>query len=224
MTPIAQRLADVRGRIDAACGRAGRASREVTLVAVSKRQPLAAIEEAYAAGQRDFGENYAQELRDKARELSRLEGIRWHAIGTLQANKAKYVAPVAALFHALDDLGVARELGKRAGQASRTLPCLIEVNAGEATKGGVPFDRLEPTLAEARTIPGIEITGLMVMAPVAADPEAARPLFRRMREASRKLGLVQLSMGMTQDFEVAVEEGATLVRVGTAIFGARETA
>jgi PLP dependent protein len=218
---IADRLAEVRSRIEVACRRAGRAAAEVVLVAVSKTQPPALIEEAYAAGQRDFGENYAQELRDKAKALSHLAGIRWHAIGRLQANKAKYVAPIAALFHALDDVNTARELGRRAAAVGRVLPCLIELNAGEASKGGVAFDRSASFLESLRGIPGIELRGLMVMPPVSSDPETSRPVFRKTREAAVKLALPDLSMGMTQDFEVAVEEGATLVRVGTAIFGAR---
>jgi pyridoxal phosphate enzyme (YggS family) len=221
MSEIAERLAAVKARIEPACRRAGRAPSEVVLVAVSKKQTVAAVEEAYASGQRDFGENYAQELRDKAKALAHLDGIRWHAIGSLQTNKAKYLAPVAAMFHALDDVGVGRELGRRAAAAGRVIPCLIEVNVGEATKGGVDVGKIGDTLEATKRIAGIEVRGLMVMPPPSEDPEASRPMFRRLREAAREHSLPELSMGMTQDFEVAIEEGATLIRVGTAIFGAR---
>jgi pyridoxal phosphate enzyme (YggS family) len=218
---IADNLANVRSRMEAACRRCRRNPATVTLVAVSKKQENGAIEQAYAAGQRDFGENYAQELRDKAKSLAHLKDLRWHAIGTLQTNKARYVAPVATLFHALDDLDVAKELGRRATAAGRSLPCLIEVNGGEETKSGVGFDEIPTLLSDAKTISGVEIRGLMIMPPASDEPEASRPLFSRLRESARQLGLSDLSMGMTQDFEVAIEEGATLIRVGTAIFGPR---
>lgn len=221
LTAIAARLAAVRARMEAACRRAGRDPSAVTLVAVSKTHPPAAIEAAHAAGQRDFGENYAQELRDKAQALPHLGGLRWHAIGRLQANKARYVAKVAAMFHALDDAAVAREVGRRAVTAGRTLACLMEVNPGEAQKGGVPLAEVPALLSEVRPIQGLEIRGLMAMTPLGAEPGACRALFARVRDAAHANGLSELSMGMTQDFEIAIQEGATIVRVGTAIFGKR---
>ena len=219
MSTIAARLADVRGRIDAACTAAGRDPAEVTLVAVSKKHPAAAIREAYAAGQRDFGENYAQELRDKMRELDDLPDIRWHAIGHLQANKAKYVAG-KALVHTLDRADLAQELVRRAGGP---VACLVEVNvADEPQKSGVSPDDLPERLAELRAVAGLELRGLMCIPPDADDPEDTRRWFRRLRELrDTLLPGGALSMGMSHDYAVAIEEGATLVRVGTAIFGAR---
>ncbi len=219
MSTIAARLAVVRARIDAACAVAGRDPAEVTLVAVSKKHPAAAIREAYAAGQRDFGENYAQELRDKMRELDDLPDIRWHAIGHLQANKAKYVAG-KALVHTLDRADLAQELVRRAGG---TVACLVEVNvADEPQKSGVSPDDLPERLAELRAVAGLELRGLMCIPPDADDPEDTRRWFRRLRELrDTLLPDGALSMGMSHDYAVAIEEGATLVRVGTAIFGAR---
>lgn len=217
---IAAALADVRTRIDAACRRAGRAI-PPTLVAVSKRQPPEAIREAYAAGQRDFGENYAQELRDKQTSLAELAGIRWHALGPLQTNKARYVAGKVALIHTLDRVELARELVKRAGSAP--VRALVEVNLGsEPQKGGVLPEELPVRFAELAAVPGIQLAGLMCIPPLSDDPEESRPHFRALRELrDRLLPGGELSMGMSEDFEIAVEEGATLVRVGTAIFGAR---
>jgi len=218
---IAENLAQVRARIAAAEARAGRAPGSVELVAVSKTQPVEALREACAAGQRVFGENYAQELRDKAEALSALEGLRLHFIGTLQRNKAKYVAPVAAMFEALDDLELARELDKRAAAAGRRLPVLVEVNLGEDQKGGVTPEGLGAFLEALAPLRALEPRGLMCIPPPAEDPEATRPHFRRVAALAKAHALPTVSMGMSADFEVAIEEGATLVRVGTAIFGAR---
>lgn len=221
MSTVAQNLAEIRERIGRACEKAGRSPQSVTLLAVSKLQPSPAIQEAHAAGHRDFGENYAQELRDKAAELSALEGLRWHAIGPLQTNKAKYVASAAYAFHALDRIDVARELSKRrAGQPP--LRCYLEVNVGgEASKSGVTAEQAEALLNQVRALPNLEVVGLMTMPPLTDNPEDARPHFQRLRALAQKLGLPELSMGSTGDFEVAIEEGSTCVRVGTAIFGAR---
>jgi hypothetical protein len=220
MSDVARRLSEVRARVAAACARAGRPVESVTLVAVSKLKPAALIREAYAAGQRDFGENYAQELRDKAAELADLEGLRWHAIGPLQTNKVKYVAKVASSFHALDRLEVARELSRRRQEAP--LPCYVELNiGGEQSKSGVAPEALGPLLEEARKLPGLTLVGLMALPPPTEDEERARGWFRQLRELARQHGLTGLSMGTTHDFELAIEEGATLVRVGTALFGER---
>lgn len=221
---IAENLEAVRGRIEAAAVRAGRSSSEIQLVAVSKTQPAESIREAYAAGQRLFGENYAQELRDKAQELADLAELRFHFIGRLQRNKAKYVAPVASMMESLDGIELARELDKRAAVAERILPVLVEVNLGEEQKGGVPAGRLAALVAELRGLAALRLEGLMCIPPPSEDAELSRPYFRRVRELAREHGLGVLSMGMSHDFEVAIEEGATLVRVGTAIFGARSYA
>nr|BDT33535.1 YggS family pyridoxal phosphate-dependent enzyme [Myxococcus sp. MH1] len=220
-TGLAERLASVKARIAKACERAGRPVESVTLVAVSKLKPAALIREAYAAGQRDFGENYAQELRDKAQELSDLEGLRWHAIGPLQTNKVKYVAKVASAFHALDRLEVARELSKRR-EGTSPLPCYVEVNVGgESTKSGLEPAALPDFLGQARALPGLTLVGLMSLPPPTDDVARARGYFDALRELSRSHGLPGLSMGTTHDFELAIEAGATLVRVGTALFGER---
>jgi pyridoxal phosphate enzyme (YggS family) len=218
---VAERLADVRARLRAAAARAGRPETDVTLVAVSKLQPLEAIREAYAAGQRVFGESYAQELRDKAKALADLPDLRLHFIGRLQKNKAKYVAPLAALFEALDGVDLARELDRRASSAGRVLPLLVELNLGEAQKGGVPPAGLDSLLAAVASLPSLEVRGLMCIPPQVASGEEVRPYFREVARLARERGLPTVSMGMSADFETAVEEGATLVRVGTAIFGER---
>lgn len=221
MSGIADRLAEVQARIARAAQRVGRDPAEVTLIAVSKFHSVEAMREAYEAGQRAFGENYAQELRDKARELGDLPGLELHYIGTLQKNKAKYVAPVAAMFHALDDLELAHELDRRAAAAGRTLPVLIEANLGEAQKGGIAPEALPAFVAGLKPFRSLELRGLMCIPPPAEEPEAVRPAFRRVAALAREFGLSTLSMGMSADFEVAIEEGATHVRVGTAIFGER---
>ncbi|MFZ5471322.1 MAG: YggS family pyridoxal phosphate-dependent enzyme [Myxococcota bacterium] len=220
MSSVAEGLAQVQRRIEAACARAHRSPTSVQLVAVSKRHPPKAVRAAYEAGQRLFGENYAQELRDKAAELADLRGLRWHAIGPLQINKAKYVARSAHVFHALDRLEVAQELSKR--RTGAPLDCLVEVNlGGEAQKGGVALPKVEPLVRAVQKLPHLRLVGLMCLPPLGATAEASRPYFRRLSELGRALLLPELSMGSTFDFEVAIEEGATFVRVGTAIFGER---
>src|SRR3712207_6583540 len=220
MSGVTERLAEVRARVAAACARAGREPGSVTLVAVSKLKPAALIREAYAAGQRDFGENYAQELRDKAAELADLEGLRWHDIGPLQTNKVKYVAKAALSFHALDRLEVAQELSRRRQEAP--IACYVEVNVGgEASKSGLAPEALGPFLESVRALPGLRVEGLMSLPPPTEDEQVARGYFRTLRELARQHALTGLSMGTTHDFELAIDEGATLVRVGTAIFGER---
>jgi len=220
---IAERWREVRARVDAACARANRAPGDVTLIAVSKTHPVAAIREAIAAGATDFGENYAQELAEKRAELP---DLRWHYIGRLQRNKAKLVAGHVVLIHAVDTVELAQELAKRA--AGTLQPVLISVNvAGEDTKGGVTPETA-PALARAiAAVPGVRLDGLMTMPPFADDPEASRPAFSALAALRDRLAqdlgapLPVLSMGMSGDFEVAIACGATHVRVGTAIFGAR---
>ncbi|CAN5888758.1 YggS family pyridoxal phosphate-dependent enzyme [soil metagenome] len=221
---IAENWAHIRGRVDAACARAKRSPSDVTLIAVSKVQPASAIREAYAAGARAFGENYAQELTTKRAELEDLADLQWHFIGRLQRNKAKFVAGNVALVHAVDTVDVAEALGKRAAQA-----VLLAVNvADEATKGGTTSDGAVALARSIAALPGISLQGLMTMPPPSEDPDAARPVFTHLAQLRDRIAdalgtpLPVLSMGMSGDFEVAIECGATHVRVGTAIFGARQ--
>jgi PLP dependent protein len=220
---VAARLAEVHERIRRAAARAGRDASAVTLVAVTKRQPMDRIVAAVEAGHRVFGENYPQELRVKAEALADRPGLVWHAIGTLQKNKAKLVARYADVFHALGDLETAEAVGRR--REGAPLRCFVEVNvAGEATKAGVAPADAAGFVDRARAVPGIELVGLMTMPPqpgVPWEPEHNRAHFRRLATLAAELGLPRLSMGTTEDLEVAVEEGATEIRVGRAIFGER---
>lgn len=204
----------VRQRVRQACIDAGRSVDDVVLLAVTKFQPVERLREAADAGQRDFAENYAQDLRDKAVALP---DVRWHAIGPLQRNKAKYVAKAAYAFHALDRPEIAVELGAR--RAGEPLRCYLEVNiGGEASKSGVSPEAAGDLHRAVRDIAGITVVGLMCMPPPDDDPA---PHFRRLAVLGQELGLPRLSMGTTADFEVAIACGATEVRVGTAIFGER---
>lgn len=220
VTDIARGWAETRERVAQACAKARRPSDSVLLLAVSKLKPAEDVRSAYEAGARAFGENYAQELRNKAEVLADLADLRWHAIGPLQINKAKYVAKSAFAFHALDWVDVAEELSRR-----RTLPpleCYLEVNlAGEESKGGVAPAQLEGLLQDVRRLPNLKVVGLMGLPPLGPDAEASRPYFRELAGLAKSVGVSGLSMGTTADFDVAIEEGATVVRVGTAIFGER---
>ncbi|MCA1905023.1 MAG: YggS family pyridoxal phosphate-dependent enzyme [Desulfarculus sp.] len=224
---IAQRLATIRARMDAAARSVGRHPGDVTLVAVSKRNPPEAVAAALAAGQVDFGENYVQEAASKIPALG--PGPRWHLIGHLQTNKARLAAQLFDFIHTLDSLKLARTLDRQAGELGRRLTVLIQVSlAGETQKSGLEPAQV-PALAQAvATLPHLDLRGLMTMPPFFEDPEAARPYFARLRQLAQTLApdlppqaMSQLSMGMSGDFEAAIQEGATLVRVGTAIFGAR---
>jgi pyridoxal phosphate enzyme (YggS family) len=227
---IAAALSEVRGRIDAAARAAGRDPQAVHLVAVSKLQPAEALREAYAAGQRDFGENYVQELVQKAEALRDLPDLRWHLIGHLQRNKAKQVATLVALVHTIDSVELGRELAKRrvaAGKSER-LPVLVEVSiAGEEQKHGVAPQQLQDLLGGLAELPELAVRGLMCVPPLTEDAALSRPHFDALARLRDQHGgaqrLPELSMGMTHDLEHAVAAGATLVRVGTAIFGARAT-
>jgi len=220
MSDVSANLELVEQKIAIACRRANRARESVRLLAVSKLQPGAAIQAAYQSGQRDFGENYAQELRDKATQLTDLTGIRWHAIGPLQLNKAKYIAKLAYAFHALDRVELAEELSKR--RVGPALRCYLELNlGGESSKSGITKSELDSVLPRISKLPNLEVVGLMCLPPLGTDPESSRPFFRSLREAAEEHGLSELSMGTTYDFQVAIEEGATIVRVGSAIFGER---
>ena len=225
MSSIAEQLVLVRDRIAAAALRAGRPADSVRLLAVSKGHPAEDVAEAYATGQRDFGENYVQELVAKARALEHLRDIVWHAIGPIQRNKARDVCRVARIVHTVDRVEIAEELAKR---AAHPLDVLIEVNvAGEAQKAGCDPESVERIASRIAELASLELVGLMAIPPLDREPEANRPHFAKLRalgESLRANGHVtatELSMGMSADFDVAIGEGATIVRVGTAIFGAR---
>ena len=225
---IAERWRAIAARVAAACERAGRAPAEVTIVAVSKTHPAEAVRAAAAAGARDFGENYAQELAGKLEACGEL-GARWHFIGRLQRNKARLVAGRVALVHAVDSVELAQELGRRAIAAGAAVqPILLAVNiAGEATKGGAAPEAAPALAAAIAAVPSARLEGLMTMPPPGDDPEASRGSFLALRalrdRLQQELGapLPALSMGMSGDYEVAIACGATHVRIGTAIFGAR---
>jgi pyridoxal phosphate enzyme (YggS family) len=216
---IADALSRVRDRIERACAKAGRGPEEVVLVAVSKTHGEDAVREAYAAGQRLFGENYVQELADKASALADLPELRWHFIGHLQRNKVKQVVRAKAVIETVDSERLAREISARAVES---VPVLLQVNVGgEQQKSGCDPSELPALIDVVRALPSLELRGLMTVPPLEAAPEANRPLFARLRELASEHRLAELSMGMSADLEVAIEEGATIVRVGTAIFGAR---
>ena len=232
-TSISSRLAVVREHIAAACDRAGRDPAEVTIVGVTKTHPPSLVVEALAAGLTDIGENRAQELLPKAAAIeARGLAPRWHFIGRLQRNKVRGVLPHIAALHSLGSVRLADEIERRAerleadsGASARgPLPCYLEVNvAAEASKDGVAPEELPELLRVAANRPHIAVAGLMTVAPLADDPEQVRPVFRQLRELACAHGLEGLSMGMTDDYVVAVEEGATVVRLGRVIFGARGT-
>jgi pyridoxal phosphate enzyme (YggS family) len=229
---ISENLAVVRGRMDHAALRAGRPPGEIALMAVSKTQPPDRIREAYDAGQRLFGENRVQEFAGKADALRDLQAAEWHMIGHLQTNKAARTVDLFSSVDSVDSLKLAEKLGEAARKLGRKLDVLVEINVGgEAAKSGAAPDsrELEELLLAAPRLETLVFRGLMTVPPFTDDPQGARPYFRKLRElrdviAARKLpgvAMDQLSMGMSHDFEVAIEEGSTCVRVGTAIFGER---
>ena len=225
---IRENLEEVRGKIKAACQRAGREEGAVTLIAVSKTKPLEDLREAYEAGARDFGENKVQELTEKIPEMPK--DVRWHMIGHLQRNKVKYIVGKVYMIHGVDSFRLAEEISKEAVKQGVSVRILMEVNvAQEETKFGISVAEA-PLLAEQiAKLPGISLQGLMTIAPYVDDPEENREIFAKLRQLavdiSRKnidnICMNVLSMGMTGDCEVAIEEGATYVRVGTGIFGER---
>jgi len=222
-------LNSVRERIEEAAAKAGRDPSEIQLVAVTKRVEAERVIKALELGINAFGENYAQEFRDKFKVLSEQidKEIKWHFIGQLQKNKVKYLVGKVELIHSLDSLSVAKEINKRAENLGIKIPVLIEVDTtGEESKGGVTPALLEGFLNEFSGLSSIEVQGLMTMPPYFDNVEMARPYFIRLRELRDDLlpsfpNMKQLSMGMSGDFEVAIEEGATIIRVGSAIFGER---
>ena len=225
---INDNLAHVKERVKAACMRSGRNPDDVTILAVSKTKPAEDIMALYEAGQRDFGENYVQELREKHEKLP--SDIRWHMIGHLQRNKVKYIADFIEMIHSVDSAALALTIEKEAAKHDRVIPVLIEVNvAGEESKYGVTPDEVPERARVIGDLPHVSLRGLMTSAPLVRDPEEDRAVFRKLAQLGVDMNLENdnnvkvdvLSMGMSNDFEVAVEEGSTCVRVGTVIFGAR---
>lgn len=226
---VRENMKTVEEKIAAACRRASRDPQEVTLIAVSKTKPVELIQEAIEYGQVDFGENKVQELTGKYEILPK--NLRWHMIGHLQRNKVKYIVDKAALIHSVDSLRLAETISMEAQKKSVTVPVLIEVNvAQEESKFGTACEETLDLIEEAAKLPNIRIEGLMTIAPFVDDPEENRPVFRKLKQLSvdimekniNNVNVNILSMGMTNDYEVAIEEGATMVRVGTGIFGERD--
>lgn len=228
-TDIAENIRLVKQRIEAAAARAGRNPSDIQLMAVSKTVLPERIGEAINAGLTLFGENYVQEAREKIPAIGK--NVSWHMIGHLQTNKAKYVVHLFDAIHSVDRLELAQELSKRAGQIKRHLDILIEINvAGEASKSGVAPDEALNLIRQIAVLPNLSIRGLMTMPPFCDNPEESRPYFKALRALRDEIAkaaidgvsMDELSMGMTDDFEVAIEEGATILRVGRAIFGQRQ--
>lgn len=225
---IRENLDIVEKRIEDACRKAGRRREEVTLIAVSKTKPLPDLEEAYEAGARDFGENKVQELQEKMPQMP--SDIRWHMIGHLQRNKVKYIVGKVKMIHSVDSLRLAEEISREALKQNTEADILIEVNvAGEESKYGISPEEAPELAQEIAVLPAVHIKGLMTIAPYTEDPEKNRLFFRKLKQLSvdiqRKnidnVSMAVLSMGMTGDYTVAIEEGATCIRVGTGIFGER---
>ena len=226
---IRDNLNDVEHNIEEACRSAGRKRSDVTLIAVSKTKPVSMIKEAYDHGCRDFGENYVQEIVEKYDQLP--HDIRWHMIGHLQKNKVKYIIDKVCMIHSVDSLDLALEIDKRAKRAGIVMPILIEVNTGdESSKSGVSPDDTIELVKAVSSLSGIKVEGLMTVPPVAEKPEDNRPYFRMLYKLSvdineQRIDNIKmdiLSMGMSGDCPIAIEENASFVRVGTAIFGARD--
>ncbi len=227
-TYLKKNFQSVEARIQAACDRAGRSRKEVTLIAVSKTKPVEMLQTIYDAGSRDFGENKVQEMCDKIEQLP--TDIRWHMIGHLQTNKVKYIVGRVSLIHSVDSLHLAQEIEKQAAKLDVIVPILIEVNiAEEESKFGIHKEETISLVREVAALPHIRIQGLMTIAPYVENPEDNRAYFRGIKQLSvdiareniDNVSMDCLSMGMTGDYEVAIEEGATMVRVGTGIFGER---
>jgi PLP dependent protein len=226
---IAENLKNLLQRIEQACLKCGRQSQEVRLIAVSKTFPVNDIQEAISAGHKDFGENYVQELLAKHQILSGTP-LHWHFIGHLQSNKVKYIGEFIHLIHSVDNISLGREISKRAERNNRIQDILVEVlTTEEATKYGVRPEKAIALIKELSQLQHLRICGLMTMGPFSDNPDDSRQSFRSVRELKKEIesagienvNLLHLSMGMTHDFEVAIEEGSTMVRIGTAIFGRR---
>ncbi len=226
---IAENLKILRKRIEKSCERSGRRSEDVQLIAVSKTFSAELIEESIAAGQIDFGENFVQELQEKRQKVLG-QPLRWHFIGHLQSNKVKYIAEYIHLIHSVDNLGLGSEINKRASQHDRMQDILVEVHTtDEATKFGVQPEKVVELIKNLSLLSHVRVCGLMTMGPFSDDPNDSRRSFQQLAAVQQRVNgegiehvqMRHLSMGMTHDFEVAIEEGATLIRIGTAIFGAR---
>lgn len=226
---ITENLEQVRKNIEEACRAVNRDPGEVTLISVSKTKPVSMLQEAYDAGSRDFGENKVQEIMDKYPQLP--SDIRWHMIGHLQRNKVKYIVDKVALIHSVDSLRLAETIENEAAKHNVTVPILIEVNvAQEESKFGLKTEEVLSLVESVAALPHINIKGLMTIAPYVEDPEENRGIFRQLNKLSvdiaakniNNVNMSVLSMGMTGDYQVAVQEGATMVRVGTGIFGERD--
>lgn len=227
---LAVRLADVRARVGAAAQRSGRKPDEIRLIAISKTHPASVIKQVCQLGATDFGENRVQEAEGKIAEIGR-EQVRWHLVGHLQANKARRAVSLFDVIHSVDTLDLAKRLDRLCVEEGReSLPILIQVDLGhEETKSGIDESELTHLVEALGPLTHLKLIGLMTLPPFFDDPEQSRPFFRRLRELRDELNqrgafgdqAGELSMGMTHDFEVAIEEGATMVRIGTAIFGSR---
>jgi pyridoxal phosphate enzyme (YggS family) len=220
---LGERLAGIRSRIEAAALKCGRLPQDVTLVAISKTHPASIVKKAIELGATDIGENRVQEAEQKINEVGRTKA-RWHLVGHLQANKARRAVQLFDVIHSIDSLELARRLDRLCGEEGReTLPVLVQVDLGqEETKSGVAESELQQLVEALAGLRRVQLTGLMTLPPFFDDPELVRPFFRKLRELRDQwIPNGELSMGMTHDFEVAIEEGATMVRVGTAIFGER---
>jgi pyridoxal phosphate enzyme (YggS family) len=217
---IEANIREVQRRIARACERSHRSPGEITLVVVTKEVGISAIRAAFDCGLRDFGENRVQEAEEKIGQLSDLKlDVTWHMVGHLQSNKAKTAVELFDIIHSVDSVRLAEILSRR---AEKTLPVLLQVNvSGEATKSGFAVNEVGAAVEEIRQLPNLRLVGLMTIAPLVAETEEVRPVFRKLRELRDSLRLEHLSMGMTDDFEVAIEEGATMLRIGRAIFGNR---
>ena len=222
-------LKEVEAKIQAACDRAGRKREEVTLIAVSKTKPIEMLQEAYDLGVRVFGENKVQEITAKYDALP--DDIHWHMIGHLQTNKVKYIIDKVSMVHSVDSVRLAEAIEKEAAKKDICMPVLIEVNvAGEESKFGLSVEEVLPFLEEISSYEHLQVKGLMTIAPFVANPEENREVFQKLKKLSvdiaakniNNVNMSVLSMGMTNDYQVAVEEGATMVRVGTGIFGERD--
>lgn len=225
---VREQLLEVRSRMEAACRRAGRDPKEVTLIAVSKTKPAAMIQEAYEAGAREFGENKVQEILEKQPALP--EDIRWHMIGHLQRNKVHQVVGRTVLIHSVDSLRLAQEIEKEAAKKGLHADVLLEINvAREESKHGFFLEESEEAIRQISLLPHVHLKGLMTIAPFVENPEENRGIFKKLYQFSVDIAgknidnvtMGVLSMGMSNDFEVAIEEGATMIRVGTSILGTR---
>ena len=226
---VTENLNQVRKNIQEACKAVGRDPKEVTLIAVSKTKPVPMLQEAYDAGARVFGENKGQEITDKYPQLP--DDIQWHMIGHLQRNKVKYIVDKVAMIHSVDSLRLAQTIEQEAAKHDVCVPILLEVNvAQEETKFGLKTEEVLPLVESIAEFPHIKIQGLMTIAPYVQNPEENRPIFRQLKKLSvdiaakniNNVTMSVLSMGMTGDYQIAVQEGATMVRVGTGIFGERD--